>query len=261
MQAESLKQFHGIHAGQPAVVIGAGPSLRHLQPEWLDGFVTFAVNEGFVACPDCDYYLSNDVTVTMRRHWQSLPDARCLLLLHLPGGFTHPAIWQQFPVPDSRRKGFLRWDDNAALEALGIPLKQGDDAWRMDPDDEATVVGVCSSHQAVHIAYLMGCSPIVLLGMDCCFEGDKFYWYQFGNTPDDPRTANEVCRTYGSFAESDLLKQRCATMVDYWQMYADASPHVTILNASGGRLEAFPRIQMCDLPKYSRTGKDQHDAT
>ena len=38
--------------------------------------------------------------------------------------------------------------------------------------------------------------------------------------------------------------------MNYWRQLHECNPHVNILNASGGVLDVFPRIQMSELPNY-----------
>ncbi len=129
----------------------------------------------------------------------------------------------------------------------------------MTPDDEKTIVGTNSVHVAVHIAYLMGCSPIILLGMDCSWEDSKLHFYDWtgGNPvvlPDDPLNAAHARPVVANGPDDHQQPD-----LEYWRRMARRNPHVPILNASGGCLEAFPRIQMSDLPTYSRMGKEQTD--
>ncbi len=245
MSGIPLTPWQGAHEGKPAAIIAAGPSVRHVRPEHLAGYVTITVNSGFLAYPDCDYYFSCDGTNALHRHWYELQHHRCRAFLHGLGGWTPETLPAANVSPER-----VFW--------YGRREHQRQD-YRMRQSDTRTIVGTSSAHPAVNLAVIFGCSPIVLLGCDCCWEGGRLHAYDFDDVGDPvvsdlfPHSTDKQVPPN----EPAGMDNMQSVMVAVWRRMAAANPDIEILNASGGRLDAFPRIRIEELPKYAQAGQGQ----
>jgi hypothetical protein len=95
--------------------------------------------------------------------------------------------------------------------------------------------------------------PIVLLGMDGCYEGRNRYYWQFPNQPKAVEYNNRIF----SSPNRGLLRDKpvdnhCVAYDLYWNHFAEMNPSLMqgrILNASGGIVEVFPRISLSEVIK------------
>ena len=56
------------------------------------------------------------------------------------------------------------------------------DGLKLTKEADKPIIGArTASGTAVHLAYIMGCDPIILLGCDCCYMHGKRYFWQFPN--------------------------------------------------------------------------------
>lgn len=223
-----------MHAGKPAAVLGAGPSLRFLQPEMLDGFIVTTLNSAFVKYPDCDYFLTGDRGRVNHWSWHQLHHHHCTVFMTTVG-WWQPNLAEWASLPPERI----------------VPFDGGGDDYRMYPAAE-TICGSHSSAQAAaHLAHIMGCTPIVLLGCDCTWEDGKLHFHAFEGQPQDPilvpyHRTRQVTGERPADAPAIDGNQRADMRA--WGEIARANPDVAIWNASGGALDVFPRISMDALP-------------
>ena len=223
----ALEEFKGCHAGRPAAILGAGPSLRHLQPEWLDGFLVFAINSAFVKYPDCDYFVTADGRRPNHWSWHQLQHHKCTVMM-TQLGWWQPNLAEWAGVPKDRIVAFSN------IEPLCSPANS-------------------SPHAAINIAIYMGCDPIILLGCDCCWtDDDKLHFYDYDGQPQDPiilpydRT-RPVSRDPGT----SVIDNNQKADIRVWGEIEQLNPGVAILNASGGMLDVFPRIEGKDIQQYA----------
>ena len=65
---------------RPAFILGSGPSLRHLDPERLNGCV-IACNSSFLKAPGADYYFATDGGVSYFRSFELAVESACPLVI------------------------------------------------------------------------------------------------------------------------------------------------------------------------------------
>ena len=227
-----VQEFTGVHKGKPAAILGAGPSLRHLQPEWLDGFQVFAINSAFAKYPDCDYFVTGDSRRPNHWSWHQFQYHRCTVIMSQIG-------W---------------WQPNLA-EWAGVPK---DRIVAFACDDPDTLPSNSSPHAAANIAILMGCDPIVLFGCDCSWNDEgKLHFHAYEGQPQDPIILPYDRRrpmTMSNTTGGAVIDGNQTSDIRVWGEIAKANPGVEILNASGGVLDVFPRIDGKDAQQYA-TGR------
>ena len=232
----TLADYRGKHAGQPCAILCPGPSLRHITPEHLAGFVAVTVNAAYVKFPDAPYHVTCDYGTRYFRRWPLIQaNENCTVF--------------------AERGAQLAGDNVVAFER-----RRG---YGMHPNDEKTVIGTSSAHCAVNIAVVMHCSPIVLIGCESCYEDGKLHFHQFDGEPKDGLRPDEELRARGTrpddiapIRQHYVLRRNEKKDDDSfflhfrftWNAIRKTNPRLEIYNASGGRLEAFPRIEMSALP-------------
>ena len=223
------------HSGIPAVVLGSGPSLRFTAGRKSGKRVLIAVNSASMIFPNADYYLSSDGNTARARHWRYVEDGTAHILLH--------------SIPMTFVQGRLGPDRVTLFE-------KEPGAWALDRFASRLIFGFGSTHCAAHLAVILGCSPIFLIGCDCRFVGGKRHYWQFpGFEPDDIEDAEHAklseadwkARTlshpYGQRYPGDDGSTDNYLWESYngWAAIKKSSPSVQILDASGGILDRiFP---------------------
>lgn len=165
-----LSELAGKHEGETVWVLGSGPSLNFLTPEFFHGKITVSTNFsartlGFV--PDyvfthyhedaLDLLTDSRVVVTLAKNWRDGSD---------------------FSEPD---------EPNIVLVEQDSYTPPGE-AWSPEthpPRKDSLVFGSSSLHGSMHLAAHMGAAFIILVGADCgTIDGEnRVAGYVQGDTP------------------------------------------------------------------------------
>jgi len=236
--------FFEIHHNKMAFILGAGPSLHSINTKVLEPYVTFAVNSSIMKMPQANYFVTDDSAANDWNWYRSTAaSSSAIKFLFKPKLIDKASHFRQKEIA---------WFDH-------VPAHSPD----FDPncvegyefEDTGEIVAArTSAGTAVHLAWLMGCNPIVLLGCDACHSQGKRYFWQFPGEskafrPDDPRppwlTADK------GVINGRAVDQHCLDFCDYWQRIADKNKNSTnIIYSSGtGIVDAFPRMNMQEVIK------------
>lgn len=222
-----LSDMLGVHGGETGFVAASGPSLRHVPRDLAESHPVICVNSSVQWFSGNPYYFTCDGRVVFKKHWQDLRyrESKIICLADVTGTWIH------------------RWGGIEDTDRLFLFDRTASST--MERDADKLIIGSCSTHCAVHMAYVMGFDPIVLLGVDCCYEDGKKYYNDFPGTPDDgyyiPVGPKHIVTPDGK--SDDHLKKFDST----WAELAKKNPHVNVINASGGVLDAFPRVSIEEL--------------
>lgn len=225
----NLQDYRDRHKGRPGFVAGSGCSLRHIEPGQLDGQIIIAVNGAILKFPKAQYFFSCDARVTLTKAWLTVKSSNAEIVINKFGG--------DFRVFD---------------EQTGVSYKEGIGEDRIKYFDREKIktmhqsatkliFGTCSVHPAVHFAYIIGLSPIYLLGCDCRLEEGNKYFTDFEGQPDNGFIKPE----YAKFVAEegvDILSYFTNTWLDL----ALCNKHVKIINCSQGNLDCFPRMNLSE---------------
>lgn len=163
----NLEEFNDRHHGKPCFILGSGCSLMpHIESgliNRLSNYVSIAVNSGYLAFPESDFFISDDWSIS---HWSFFFDdlrnsSKTIALLYDKKLEDKAGWFGDRSVIFKHRKGYKLTKPYSHSEHINY-------IW-----EARTSVG-----SAIHAAYIMGCDPIVLLGMDCCRspQGDRYFW-------------------------------------------------------------------------------------
>jgi len=165
-----IKDLYGAHKGQPAVILGCGPSLPKALPYVQElrekhGHIVIASNmaltRGFDAC--ADYYV---LLCWLSQPWWWKRSSRRSEIKCVCSFATPPEIIRDFPQR-------YYYSDTFADVTIDQP---GDRMAFGTLDGGGTV-----TYSALHLAWKMGCSRIVYAGMD-------YAWTNYEDHPGDPMT-------------------------------------------------------------------------
>lgn len=227
----NLEEFNGKHVGQPCFIIGSGPSINCLNLAPLEHYVTIACNGGFVAHPKATYFLSDDWDVSNWSYFMiDLRAAMNTIVLMYEDKLKYAAhIFGGRSVLFRHRRGY-----------------DVTDKYEHEVKENRIVQARSSIGTAIHVAHIMECSPIILLGVDCCRTGKTQHrWFWQDKVGDDRPTRLDDRRLdkYSTVENSDTDLQ---DILSYWEM---AGPRFrdkcSVYNASPISLvDAFERIDL-----------------
>ena len=166
-RAESVKNLQGKCQGLPAILIASGPSLS-LAISTLQALSSSPRRTGvrLIAADSLISYLPSqgiepDFHVTVdpqKATYDKINGATSLSTL-----FFHPAVFHL--IPKEWRGPLLTTSTQMApYQILQLP-----DHGHIEEDVQ------CQMHLAFNLAAWMGCDPIVLVGQDLCYHGERLY--------------------------------------------------------------------------------------
>jgi len=231
----TLEEFNGVHAGRRCFIVAAGPSILNQDLESLKLDIVIAVNSGFLAVPWATYFISDDWSVA---NWSFFFDD----LVHSQ---TIPLLYE-FKLGTSA----YMFGNRAVLfrhkKGISIPDKY------IHMNQEFLIGETRSSvGTAIMVAHIMGCSKIVLLGVDGCRLGTARYFWQLskkykapyrndGLSPDRYRK----CTVRGQVTDSDLMDINKS-----WEAFGKAVlKKCKVYNASENSLvDVFPKKSLQEI--------------
>jgi hypothetical protein len=236
----NLEEFNRQHQDRVCFVVGAGTSIHFQNLEPLRDHITIAVNSGYVAVPWADFFVSDDWAVA---HWsyffKDLSRSKTTVLLYENKLSNSVGLFGDRSVVFRHRKGIHIAD-------------------KYDHFDKTNHIGETrtSVGTAIMIAHIMGCSKVVLLGIDGYrLLGQRYFW-QLSHHLSDARTEPYVkpyrndkprwdnyrkVKVKGQITDSDLM--------DINRSWVDFAEHVNrkvkVYNASEkSSLKVFPKINL-----------------
>lgn len=244
-----LSDFHNKHKGRVAFILGSGPSLHFEKLDGLANFVTFAVNASVMKYRTADYFVSDYPGVADWDYYQKtlpkfggvtfLPRARFgEIAYHI----TNVCLYDTKDYFDP----FTRKFDREGLRITDDPAKP-------------IIWSRSSCGAAAHIAHLMGCDPIVLIGNDCCHVGEKSHFYHFpGEHKPQRYRGHHPPSARKTMVRGKTLDDDNREIIDYWQTLGRTNPYINIINcATQGILDCFPKMALPDvLNRYASLTKD-----
>lgn len=158
----NLEEFNEKYKGRICFIVGAGTSIHFQDLEPLRNHITIAVNSGYVAVPWADFFVSDDWTIV---HWnfffKDLVESTKTIALLYENKLSNSVGWfGDRSVVFRHRKGIHiadRYDHFNKKNHIG---------------ETRTSVGT-----GIMIAHIMGCSKIVLMGIDGYRQfGHRYFW-------------------------------------------------------------------------------------
>lgn len=234
----NLEEFNGIYKGKSAIIIASGPSVFGLDFDTiLKDKVTFAVNSGYIAMKSAKFFVSDDWSVAKWSFFfKDLCQSPTTLALLYENKFREASrIFGERFVAFRHRTGYHVTDEYSHSKRENYILQC------------RTSVG-----SAIHIAHIMGCDPIGLIGVDCKRTNGLRYFWQFDPTKygypfRHDRTRSDGFRRIiheGNQSDTDL-----ADILWYWRSFGgELNQRCSIYNLSPTTaLDVFPKLSLDDF--------------
>lgn len=214
-----INDFKDRHKGKIGFIIGSGPSVRNINPDKLKDHIVFSVNSSIKKFKDCDYYVCDDWDVINWDYFDFAKKLKCIKLLY--------------------RKSFQKYEKSLKLENCifyshneyainGIVKPNNLKLTKTEPIIGARTVMA----SAIHLAYIMGCNPIVLVGVDCRYENGKRYFWEF---PEEEMCYRKDGKRYNLSIDKSGKDSHCNSFIEYWKYFSKINPDnniITIKNTS-----------------------------
>lgn len=229
-----MLEFHNIHKGKTACMLGSGPSLKDFDSSlWGDNFITFAVNSSIAKVPDCDYFVSDDNGILFWTYYKEyIIPSKCKKFLYSKKLKKYA---KHIPEEDKVFYDHFEWN---AKHKSNIQLT--------DDPSIPIIAARTSLASAIHIAYIMGIRAFLLFGCDCRVEDNKRYFWEFKGQPSVKPIIKEI--TSDKYLGSADL--HFAEFYEYWEAFEEYNKNkITILDCSDGLLDMFDKISIDDAIK------------
>jgi hypothetical protein len=153
----SLEDFHNLHKGRRAFVVGNGPSLKKLDMSMLRDEITFGANRVFLGFKDWGfpfaYWSSVDETLIKQSGNEFSEELPNSTFKFIPTALSH--------YFDVKRMGNCH-QMNVIYDPDPFP--------QLSTQPNEIFDGWCMAYVLLQLALVMGCSPIYLIGVDYNYE-------------------------------------------------------------------------------------------
>ena len=223
---QRMQGFQNRHAGQRCFLIGNGPSLRNTDMSLLRNEVTFGMNRIYLAFDDIGFETSYYVAVNelvMEQFAQDIYRLSMPKFLYWPG------------------RKWIPMDEHTMFVRFGAPqtLFEPDIRRRLGPGATVTYI-------AMQIAYFMGFSEVILIGVDHSFQTKGDPHQQVISQGDDPNHFDP--RYFGKGIKwqlPDLETSEAAYRVAKERF--EAAGREIVDATVGGNLEVFSKVDFRSL--------------
>lgn len=235
MEFNNLQDFRNVHQGEPIFVTGAGPSLRFVDSSLAKNHIVVSINKSILKFTQAKYFFTCDAAATLTNYWMVVKDSNCKIIIANNEDYFG-CFGGIYPNPkegiSEDRIFYLHRNENRK-------------DFKMCPNDKLLLFGTSSVHPAVHFAYILGGNPIILLGCDCTPSEGKIHFSDYEDQPNGyflekyRKHLDWPCMSQSAMLSG--YKGMLNGMIGVWRTLRKANLEVNIIDASGGRVDAFPR--------------------
>ena len=219
--SQRMERFKNLYAGQRCFLIGNGPSLRNTDLSLLKNEITFGMNRIYLAFEDRDFSTSYYVAVNelvLEQFAQDISALKMPKFLYWPG------------------RKWIPMDEHTMFVRFGAPqtLFEPDIRKRLGPGATVTYI-------AMQIAFYMGFSQVILIGVDHSFQTQGNPHKQVTSKGDDPNHFDP--RYFGKGVKWQLPDLDTSEMAYRVAKERFELAGREILDATvGGKLKVFPKV-------------------
>lgn len=241
----NLEELNQKHAGKVAFVLGSGPSVNMLDISPLKDFVTIAVNSAYVGMPEADYFISDDWSVARWSYFFN--DLRISKV-------TTALLYEDMLKNDAWQFG------NRAVMFRHRKGYRITDKYEHENPDNFICQARTSAGSAIHVAHIMGCSKIVLIGIDCCrMDTLRYFWGKQGSVTKRPYRNDSIPEDHyrRTLFENKQTDTDLVDITHYWRSKASYfNEKCQIFNASPiSILTEFPTVNLQEFLINNEQGK------
>lgn len=211
----SLAEVKDKHVGCPAFIFGSGPSINEFDITKIpNNAVSLCCNQGMTALEHSNYFCMTDGSIPGSSYFDYGIEHSDYVMMCSRGMSDLPDVKSRFE--QIKDKSFFF---NRRYGSGNFDFK----------DDSLLIDGYDVVHVIAHLAFIMGCSPIIFVGVDLCYKDGQKYC--------NPTIFNNEVKYGANFhipTGSDPVLQ---TSFENWKRIKSANPQVNFLNANPwGRL-------------------------
>ena len=236
-----LHEFKNKHKGDIAFILGAGPSLHNFPINLIKNHITFAVNSSIMKMPDATYFVSDDSAAADWNWFQST------LKRHRGNKFLlKPKLENLVEHLDKKE---IVWFDHVDGHSPDFD-EDCSEGYNFESAGDKIIAARTSAGTAVHLAWIMGCKKIVLVGCDACHYKGKRYFWQFPGEEKAfrPNHSSPPWLTADKgIVNGRHVDQHCLDFCSYWKKVADNNKDLldSIYCVSDiGILNVFPKVSL-----------------
>ncbi len=241
----NLEEIYNIHKGQTAFIAGSSPSLRFIEEKQINKGIIFSVNSAILKFPNSNYFVTDDWAVTTWNYWYThVINKNIIKLLYREKLSKY--------VNNDNLNNTIFYDHRfwSKIENNKVIYDLKDLIMYSDP--LVPIIGARTSiASAINLAFICGCSPIVLIGCDCCYENQYKYFWQFPNQT----LATKINGTSSlflqeGFVSGKVVDKHCVDTLRYWNHFAEANKDKieNILYCSeNGIVDVFKRCKISEV--------------
>lgn len=239
-----IKDLKDKYKGKMCFLFGGGPSLHSIDEATLKDYVGIAVNSGILKASLCKTlcFVSDDKGMSSWSYYMKfLPTLEHCTSLLFKDKLKNDADHLKKKCFFSHTWWWSPQDKKYNLDGLKLTK------------DEPLVGARSSMGSALHVAYILGCSPIVLLGNDCQIDrnGKRYFWEYWDKKKQPYRVAGPA---FSERTKNIGFDQKA--FVEYWNYFAEVNKDiigkgVDIIDGSDSVLSCFPKMSIEQvLEKY-----------
>ena len=242
-----MKHLRDKHKGQMAFLIGGGTSLISVNEERLRDYITITVNSGILFCPCCDYFVSDDPAISNWTYYEDVWESPCTKLLYK----------DRFASICKKKKNVVLYTHTWWFSPKGN--KYNMDGLRLKKK-EPIIGSRTSMGSALHLAYILGCDPIILLGNDCKLsrDGKRYFWQYWPKKKQPKKVKGHI---FGTRTQNIGFSKHDFT--SYWEYFYKVNEDilgkdVEIIDGSDSTLQCFPKMEVIEiLGKYGKRKNEE----
>ena len=232
MESNSIEEIRGKFEGYPAIIVSAGPSLDkniHLLKEAQDKALILTCDASWRACnkngvrPDAIASIER-VLLTYQYYYENIEFPEDLVLIGPT--LLHPEMVGGF-------KG---------KEILSTKIDGGLDGWWADFFENVSYVdqGMTCAGTAFSYARIAGCNPIILIGQDLAFTGDRIHSnlahteFEGENKKETLRTGKDILIVEDIYGNPVSTYEIYNMFRDWFEKQTELYPELKVIDATEG---------------------------
>jgi len=230
-----VSDFKDKHKGEIAFLLGSGPSFHYVDIDLIKDYVCIAVNSAISKYLNCYAFISDDSDIKSWDYYDSVKRSPSIKFLYR----------KKFEGKCDELKDVVMFDHKCFF----CPEDKSYNFDGLKLTKEEPIVGARTSMgSAVHLSFLMGCDPIVLLGNDCQLSKENYrYFWQF---PGEKKQYRVKGRKFTHQTQNRGFNKD--SFVEYWNYFTEANKNilgkdVTIIDASDSCLDCFPKMSIREV--------------
>jgi hypothetical protein len=232
---ESVEKFRDKHKGLPGFVLGAGYSLTEFDiNKIIKKGISFSCNSSIVSIDECDYFIFTDGAIPYYNFYEKAARMSKNLIFAGKGmdqKFYKENINGYNEVIEFKAEKHLI---NRRYSGVAFIVTNDENSAKFDHADGLLIDGSDVCHVASHLAYVCGCDPIILIGVDLNYKGSERYHRSLSEREMIQRNFSpyKYMDNLNYFGKSNNTDDHLMRSFMSWQKIKTSNPNVNIKNTN-----------------------------